>query len=308
MRNIKKYKLNSDYTSNKDNLEYPTVSYVEENTKVFYKEKPAPPIVTYTTTGASQQVKLVHQKQYLDYAKILDNGEELTVTGTDALNYTFENPGEHQVELKFKDDATTLASGFSGCSQLTSIPDNLFNNNTAVSNFSYTFYNCSGLTSIPENLFKYNTAVTSFSNTFQNCSGLTSIPANLFSNNTKVTYFSYTFSNCSQLTGSIPENLFSNNTAVTNFTNTFYNCKRLTNIPEKLFSNNTKVTSFFGTFKSCSGLTGNTPVDSDGTPIYNRSGEGKDGYAVVTNYVNCFGNCTGLTDYSSIPSGWKELY
>ena len=305
MEFIKYFNQLSEYTADKDNFEYPTVSYVEENTNVYYMEKPEVRIVTYTTTGTSQQVKLVNKQEYLDYAKIVDTGEELTVTGTGALNYTFENPGKHQVELKFKDDATTLASGFSSCYQLTSIPANLFNNNTAVTDFSSTFDFCWGLTSIPESLFSNNTDVTTFERTFQYCTGLTSIPENLFSNNTAVTNFSSTFASCTGLTN-IPETLFSNNTAVTNFSSTFYNCKGLTeSIPANLFSNNTAVTNFENTFNSCSGLTGNVPVDNDGTPIYNRSGEGKDGYAVVTNYSYCFRSCTGLTDYSSIPSGWK---
>ena len=331
MRNIKKYKLNSGYTTNKKSFEYPTVSYVEENTKVYYKEKPR--ILVYTTTGTSQSIKLVNKQEYLDYCKIVDTDEELSITGTGALNHTFENPGEHKVELKFKDDATTLASGFSGCSQLTSISENLFSNCTAVTSFRSTFASCSGVTSIPTNLFSNNTAVTDFSNTFYNCSGLTgSIPANLFSNNKAVTSFNYTFSlcsgltsipenlfqyntavtdfswtfdSCTGLTGSIPENLFSNNTAVTSFDSTFRDCRGLTSIPANLFSNNTKVTDFFGTFRYCSGLTGTVPTDTDGTPIYNRSGEGKEGYAVVTDSRDCFQSCTGLTDYSSIPEDWK---
>ena len=276
MRNIKKYKLNSDYTTNKESFEYPTVSYVEENTNVYYQKNQR--IVTYTTTGTSQQIQLVRQKDYLDYCKIVDTGEELTVTGTGALNHTFENPGEHQVELKFKDDARTLLYGFSGCTELTNIPANLFSNCTAVTDFSNIFYNCRKLTSIPSNLFSNNTEVTYFSWAFFNCSRLTSIPENLFSNNKAVIDFSNTFYNCSQLTGSIPENLFSNNTAVIKFNYTFHNCRK---------------------------LTGSIPTDTDGTPIYNRSGEGKDGYAVVTDYTDCFYNCTGLTDYNSIPENWK---
>ena len=304
MRNIKKYKLNSDYITNKESFEYPTVSYVEENTNVYYQKNQR--IVTYTTTGISQSVKLVNKQEYLDYCKIVDTGEELTVTGSGALNYTFTDAGEHKVELKFKDDATTLASSFSGCSQLTNIPENLFNNCTAVTDFSWTFNNCTGLTgSIPANLFSNNTAVTNFRSTFYNCSGLTgSIPENLFSNNTAVTAFTSTFSRCTGLTN-MPEILFSNNTAVTNFSSTFYSCSGLTNIPENLFSNNTAVTIFRSTFNDCTGLTGNVPTDTDGTPIYNRSGEGKDGYVVVTQHESCFANCTGLTDYSSIPEDWK---
>ena len=275
---------------------------MEENTKVFYKEKekPAPSIVTYTTTGASQSIRLVSKKEYLDYCKILDTDEELTLTGTGVLSYTFTDAGEHQVELKFKDDATTLASGFTGCSQLTSIPENLFTNNTKVTNFEHTFNSCTGLTSIPENLFSNNKAVTNFNTTFYNCSGVTSIPENLFKYNTAVTSFRSTFSDCKGLT-SIPANLFSTNTKVTSFGYTFNYCTGLTSIPANLFSNNTAVTSFSSTFQNCSG---NVPTDTDGTPIYNRSAPGKEGYAVVTNYTDCFKSCTGLTDYSSIPSSW----
>ena len=277
MEFIKYFNQLSEYTTSKDSFVYPTVSYVEENKEVYYTQKP--PIVTYATTGASQQIQIVNKQEYLDYAKIVDTGEELTVTGTGALFYTFENPGEHKVELKFKDDATTLTSGFARCYQLTSIPENLFSNNTAVTDFRYTFEYCIGLTNIPENLF---------------------------SNCTAVTDFSWTFSDCSGLTGSIPTNLFSNNTEVTKFYGTFYKCSGLTSIPENLFSNNKAVTNFSSTFYGCSGLTGTVPVDNDGTPIYNRSGEGKEGYSIVRSYDTCFYNCTGLTDYDSIPSSWKS--
>ena len=276
MKELKYFNQLSEYTADKENFTYPTVSYVEENKEVYY-EKPEVRIVTYTTTETSQQVRLVNKQEYLDYCKILDTNEELSITGSGALNYTFADAGEHQVELKFKDDATTLQQAFSGCSELTNIPENLFSNNTKVTNFYSTFNDCSGLTSIPENLFTNNKSVTDFQTTFSRCSGLTSIPENLFSNNTAVTHFSSTFGYCSGLT-SIPDNLFSNCTNVTNFNSTFENCR---------------------------GLTGTVPTDTDGTPIYNRSDEGKEGYAVVTNYDNCFRNCTGLTDYGSIPSGWK---
>ena len=145
--------------------------------------------------------------------------------------------------------------------------------------------------------------VTDFSNCFSDCIRLTSIPDNLFANNTAVTNFSDCFSGCTSLT-SIPDNLFANNTAVTDFTWCFSGCTSLTSIPANLFATNTAVTDFSECFRDCSGLTGSCPVDNDGTPIYNRSGEGKEGYVIVTNYSYCFSQCTGLTDYSSIPSSW----
>ena len=258
---------------------------------------------TFTTTRASQNVKLINKQEYAKKIT-LEDGTDIPITGTGALNYIFADAGEHKAAIEFKEDVTNFNRCFESCSGLTSIPDNLFANNTAVTTFGYCFSGCSSLTSIPENLFANNTAVTGFSYCFSFCSGLTSIPDNLFANNTAVTNFSFCFENCSGLTGSIPENLFSNNTAVTNFSSCFRECSGLTSIPENLFANNTAVTNFSFCFENCSGLTGNCPIDNDGTPIYNRS-SGKSGYARVINYSDCFYNCTGLTDYSSIPSTWK---
>ena len=146
-----------------------------------------------------------------------------------------------------------------------------------VTDFYACFSGCTGLASIPESLFANNTAVTYFSNCFWNCKGLTSIPENLFANCPNVTEFYRCFDACTGLTGSIPDNLFATNTAVTDFGYCFNGCK---------------------------GLTGSCPKDNDGTPIYNRS-SGKEGYAIVTYYRDCFRYCTGLTDYSSIPTDWK---
>ena len=259
-------------------------------------------ILTYTTTGASQSVQLINKQEYAKKITLEDGTDIPIIAG--ALSYTFDEAGEHKVTIEFKEDVTDFRYCFSGCTGLTSIPENLFASNTAVTNFSSCFSGCTSLTSIPANLFASNTAVTNFRECFLRCSGLTSIPANLFASNTAVTTFEMCFLGCSGLT-SIPANLFASNTAVTKFSGCFSLCSGLTSIPEKLFANNTAATDFDICFYNCTGLTGNVPVDNDGTPIYNRSGEGKEGYAIVTSCGSCFYNCTGLTDYSSIPSNWK---
>ena len=238
--------------------------------------EPVQTCCVYTTTEASQNVKLISSQECANKIT-LEDGTDIPITGTGALSYTFAEAGDHKVTIEFKEDVTNFDYCFSGCTTLTSIPDNLFASNTAVTSFGNCFRGCSGLTSIPANLFENNTAVTNFSSCFWGCSGLTSIPSDLFANNTAVTYFTYCFRDCKGLT-SIPSNLFASNTAVTDFRYCFY---------------------------KCSGLTGNVPVDNDATPIYNRSGSGKSGYAKVISYSYCFYDCTGLTDYSSIPSGWK---
>ena len=238
--------------------------------------EPVQTCCVYTTTEASQSVQLINNQEYAKKIT-LEDGMDVPITGTGALNYTFAEAGEHKVYIEFKEDVTDFTSCFSYCTGLTSIPENLFATNTAVTDFRECFLGCTKLTNIPENLFANNTAVTGFTSCFWACRGLTSVPQSLFATNTKVTNFSQCFWACTGLT-SIPENLFANNTAVTNFGYCFY---------------------------QCSGLTGNVPVDNDGTPIYNRSGSGKEGYAIVKSYSDCFYKCTGLTDYNSIPSGWK---
>lgn len=159
-------------------------------------------------------------------------------------------------------------------SQITSIPENLFNGITSGTNamFLYTFTSCTKLTSIPENLF---TGITGgkyklFSDTFRSCTSLTSIPENLFKD---VIYsagdeFFETFYGCNSLQ-KIPKNLFAN---IKNFTDchymfyqTFSNCSALQNIPDGLFANipstaRNKSNMFVGTFCNCTHLTGYIPA------------------------------------------------
>ena len=190
--------------------------------------------------------------------------------------------------------ATLFQASFKGCTGLTEIPANLFKNTNRVTSFYETFENCSNLISIPTNLFANSPRVLNFSYVFAGCRSLTgNIPSQIFSENILVTNFSYAFYNCSELTGSIPATLFSNNEFVTTFASTFYGCTGLIgNIPANLFANNTMVTSFSSTFIGCSGLTGNAPALWDT-------------HSSVTSSSSCFYLCSGLSNYSSIPSRWR---
>ena len=144
--------------------------------------------------------------------------------------------------------------------------------------------------------------VTSFNSCFNGCTGLTSIPESLFANCPEITDFSSCFRSCTGLT-SIPESLFANNTKVTDFSYCFWDCTGLTSIPENLFVNCPDVTYFSSCFYYCTGLTGTTPKDSDGGELWER--QGKEGYPSSIDGFYCFRNCSGLNNYSSIPSGWK---
>ena len=94
------------------------------------------------------------------------------------------------------------------------------------------------MTSIPENLFAANTAVTNFSFCFYDCSRLTSIPANLFANNTDVTDFTSCFYGCTSLRSSCPVDndgtpMYNRSSgkdgyaAVSSYSKCFYDCIRM---------------------------------------------------------------------------------
>ena len=150
---------------------------------------------------------------------------------------------------------------FYECSNLTSIPEGLFDNNPQITNFDRCFYYCSSLTNIPTGLFNNNVNATYFDGCFHGCSSLTNIPTGLFDKNTRVTRFSECFRNCSNLT-SIPTGLFDKNTQVTNFSNCFQYCSSLTSIPADLFDKNTQVVTFYYCFYSCRNLTVNVQIGS----------------------------------------------
>ena len=158
---------------------------------------------------------------------------------------------------------------FANCSQLTSIPVDLFRYNPAVSvqGFAGTFSGCESLISIPVDLFRYNILVSAlgFMSVFSGCTSLISIPIDLFRYNPAVSVqgFTYAFSNCASLM-TIPADLFRYNTAVSAqaFLSVFYGCTSLISLPVDLFRYNIAVSSqgFTYAFYGCTSLI-SVPVD-----------------------------------------------
>ncbi|MFQ6704210.1 MAG: hypothetical protein ACLRFP_03995 [Alphaproteobacteria bacterium] len=188
----------------------------------------------------------------------------------------------------------TLADGsqpsfyqtFSYASNVTRLPKKLFSGITGKpisSMFYQTFYNMYNLTEIPENLFGGLDGApgsSMFYQTFYNCSSVKSLPNKLFGNlyGTPAMYMFYgTFYNCTGLTGEIPLGFFGD------------------------FENNIKSYMFGYAFYNCNGLTGPSARMPDGTYIYNYFTKGTGYYPTSKMYYNC----TGLSDYSSIPSSAK---
>lgn len=90
--------------------------------------------------------------------------------------------------------ATNLEGIFYGASNLTYIPNNLFDNNTTATNFSYCFYGADNLgLKIPESLFSKCLEMRDASYIFANTTCV--IPTGIFNNNTKLENLSYAFNN-----------------------------------------------------------------------------------------------------------------
>ena len=148
------------------------------------------------------------------------------------------------------------------CSNLISIPEELFDKNIEVTSFESCFQGCSKLESIPTGLFDKNIEVTSFEYCFEVCSNLTSIPTRLFDKNINVTSFFGCFQKCSTLE-SIPKGLFDKNIEVEVFRGCFSDCRNLKEVPEGLFDNNKKATNFMSCFSLCSNTTLNKNIFSN---------------------------------------------
>lgn len=100
-----------------------------------------------------KHVKLVDDATFCK--SIIADGKEL-ITGEEYGAIRVLELKDEKVYITFKEDLTSLANAFSGCSALKSIPENLFANNHAVTDFSFTFFGCKALTAIPEGLFANN--------------------------------------------------------------------------------------------------------------------------------------------------------
>jgi hypothetical protein len=186
---------------------------------------------------------------------------------------------------------------FYGCINLTAIPGSSalsevggYTGLDEVVNFT-AFMQGTRISAIPADIFDYSPNATIFSNTFASILTLTSVPSGLFDNVTRATTFASCFFGCTSLT-SVPATLFDNCPNAVNFSGTFYNCRALTNVLQ--FTYNTNVTIFNNVYYMASttnALTGTAPE------LWNRS--------PVPSGTRAFYNCTGLTNYASIPSNFK---
>ena len=177
---------------------------------------------------------------------------------------------------------------FYGCTSITALPTDYIGLQD-VEVFS-SFMRSTGLTSIPAGIFQYSLNAQNFSDAFS-FTNITSIPSGLFTYNTNAGVFSSTFNSCLQL-ASYPSNLFDTCINAVNFSSTFRLCKLLT-FPLQ-FTYNTQVSTFSNVYymsSTSNSMSGTAPE------LWNRSPQPLG--------TGAFHNCTGLSNYSSIPSYFK---
>ncbi len=271
-----------------ESVTYAIINWGDGESEVVFSDYPSHKyssggIYTVTVNG-----EVGHIHAYVDYK---------LVSGADCLTAV----------VKWGDlGLTDMEYGFTQCSNLKSLPDGPgpFSN---VTSFYWCFYNCKKLENVPEEIFQNCTAVTTFNCAFYSTK-LTSAPS--FKGCVSVTDFGAVFDYCTSLT-TVPEDIFSGCTAVTDFGEAFWYCYSLTSVPKNIFSDCTSVTNFSYTFANCTKLEGESPyseINVDGETVkvhlYERY-KYSEYFAFVTNPTSCFSGCTGLTDYSSISVLWK---
>ena len=147
----------------------------------------------------------------------------------------------------------TVLSLVSGCFEntpITVIPSQLFKPiRYGLSICREIFKNCTNLTSIPMDLFKDNPDLLTVDSCFEGCTSIIEIPAGLFKNKASLETASRCFSMCSGITTVAPD-IFDGSTNIVNFELTFYDCINITsNVP--ILWTRYNVTSCYGCFLNC---------------------------------------------------------
>jgi hypothetical protein len=183
---------------------------------------------------------------------------------------------------------------FFGCTNITSIPASGtmevgYDGLSEMVSFAG-FMRGTGITTIPTDIFQSSPLAQTFTDSFSFTS-ITSIPSGLFSSNPLASVFSGTFNGCQSLS-SYPSNLFDACPNVINFSSTFRNCRALTQPLQ--FTFNTQVTTFgniYNMVSTTNSMSGTAPT------LWLRVPEPLGTAA--------FKNCTGLSNFASIPVNFK---
>ena len=223
---------------------------------------------------------------------------QITITGV-CEAFSFNNGGDKlkitsvdnwgSIELRY------MTNGFNGCANLTTTSSaGKLNGTVLLTSLLGLFANCTSLTTIDSDFLLNCQNNCDIGAMFNNCTSLLQLPnISVLTNITDVDFFA---NNCISIV-TIPNNYFVNNTLITSYINTFAGCRNIS-LPTTLFNLGSLsiVTSFNGFMNSSSGTYSHTGTIQD---VWN--------YATSATSVNTFLNQTSLSNYASIPNGWKGL-
>ncbi len=137
-----------------------------------------------------------------------DNVTKIHEAEPDLIPVSYQNGKFKEIreDLFSKKVNSTVMSSFTGCNEITRLPNNLFKNCKKAKFFNSTFTECLKLETLPEDLFANNREAEEFQYTFWGCTGIKEIPANIFRNNKKMTQVFNTFEFCEKIK-TIPQTL-----------------------------------------------------------------------------------------------------
>jgi hypothetical protein len=280
--------------------------------------------VQITTTTANRAFRLpIFDYEGLTPNIVVDWGDGssdvITSSSDIALNHTYVSIGSYVISISGFMPAFTVNNSvanrglytaivqfginglrrlnFQGCNLLTSIPSSA--SLSAVGGYDgldemidWTgFMSRTGLTSIPSDMFNFSPNAQIFSSAFS-FTPITSVPSGLFNNVPLATDFTSTFFSCTSLT-TVPLTLFDLCPNVVNFSQTFRQCAAITSGVLQ-FTNNLQVSTFQNVYfmsSTTNSISGTAPTIWLRTPTPFGTG--------------AFRNCTGLTNFASIPSTFK---
>lgn len=247
-------------------------------------------IIEITTTQPNQTFewgKVTGAVQYYDW----DNDVR-----TNSKSHTFANAGVYTIKIvgNIKHFRVEIKQN------LNSLVTKIIQVADSINNFSWTFFSCTNLTTIPNGLFDKNINVTDFTHCFTLCLNLTTIPSGLFNKNVNAIDFEGCFWSCSNLT-TIPNGLFDKNINAIDFKSCFQHCTNLTTIPGGLFDKNVNAVDFKYCFWYCSNLT-NRPKPH-GLEMWQIAGTNGRPSEIIIGEM--FKRCITMPDFASLPSSVK---
>lgn len=178
---------------------------------------------------------------------------------------------------------TSYWNTFQMCRALEVLGANLINTDAPAVDLQSMFVDCSGLVGLPAGLVNAP-GVTTVAGMFQRCTSLASVPANLITSPAAVSA-SAMFDGCTSLT-TFEGPIFSGPTALTNISNIFRNCPISGTIPGYLLGTASKIASYASLFEN------NIRITSVGGPIICSS-------AAAVSAASMFRGCTQLSNIAN---------